>query len=77
MCVDLPGNVLMWSNYDVSDLLLEFWGGLQVGSEDLSMFSQMEVKCIAGPLPDDFHGLEGYSLKEVFECGANSDAMAL
>ena len=69
--------VLMDAHRSVNDGKMEFWGSLQVWSEDLGMFSKVEVECITSPSPDHLHGFKRNATKEVFQCGANTDSMPL
>ena len=51
--------------------------GLEIGSEDLGMLSQVESEGIRGPPANGLYRLKGYTTEKVLECSANANTMTL
>ncbi len=51
--------------------------GLYVGGDNHSMLSEVEEEGISGPSTLGFHDVERHAPEKVFECGADSDTVAL
>ena len=53
------------------------WVGLEIWCEDLSVFPQVELECVALPSAHGLHDFEGYAPEQVLEGASDAEAVTL